>query len=107
LVYAHLLSEPPKPSVGRSDVPEPLDRVLAKGMAKKPEDRYGSCADLVAAAAGALGVEPSAPSIPGRPLPAPAGAPPRRGRRFPVPALVGLALGVLAAIVPFVAVATG
>src|SRR6266568_4285951 len=66
LVYAHLLSEPPKPNAGNPEVPAAIDRVVAKGMAKKPEDRYASCTDLVTAAADELGVEPSAPSVPGR-----------------------------------------
>src|SRR6266498_3055477 len=40
LVYAHLLTAPPVPSAKRPELPPGLDVVVAKAMAKKPEDRY-------------------------------------------------------------------
>jgi serine/threonine protein kinase len=48
-VWAHL-NEPPRPlSSHRTDLPAAVDGVLAKGLAKSPDDRYGSCLALVAA----------------------------------------------------------
>ena len=47
-----------------------LDPVLRKALAKDREDRYGSCAELIDAAAGALGLEharrPRRPALPAR-----------------------------------------
>ncbi|MBK5250417.1 MAG: serine/threonine protein kinase [Actinomycetales bacterium] len=39
----------PVPATGREDVPESLERVLAKGMAKKAQDRFASAADFARA----------------------------------------------------------
>ncbi|MDT5255720.1 MAG: serine/threonine kinase PknH, partial [Mycobacterium sp.] len=54
LVSAHLLSPIPQPSALRSGVPKAFDAVIARGMAKKPEDRYASAGDLALAAHDAL-----------------------------------------------------
>jgi serine/threonine kinase PknH len=54
LVTAHLLDPIPKPSDVRSGVPRAFDAVIARGMAKKPEDRYASAGDLALAAHEAL-----------------------------------------------------
>jgi hypothetical protein len=54
LVSAHLLSPIPQPSVLRSGIPKAFDAVIARGMAKKPEDRYASAGDLALAAHDAL-----------------------------------------------------
>ncbi len=54
LVSAHLLSPIPQPSTIRSGVPKAFDAVIARGMAKKPEDRYASAGDLALAAHEAL-----------------------------------------------------
>jgi serine/threonine kinase PknH len=54
LVTAHLLDPIPKPSDVRSGVPKAFDAVIARGMAKKPEDRYASAGDLALAAHEAL-----------------------------------------------------
>src|ERR1700758_4905539 len=54
LVSAHLLSPIPQPSVMRSGIPKAFDAVIARGMAKKPEDRYASAGDLALAAHEAL-----------------------------------------------------
>ncbi|WP_207947885.1 serine/threonine-protein kinase [Occultella glacieicola] len=51
---AHLTQEPPKPSEARPGLGTGFDAVVAKAMAKKPEDRYQSCRALSRAAAAAL-----------------------------------------------------
>ncbi len=50
VVFAHLDSEPPAPSAVRADLPEALDSVIAKALAKEPEERYPTCRELARAA---------------------------------------------------------
>jgi YVTN family beta-propeller protein len=57
-IFAHLQEPVPKPSE-RADLPPAIDEVLARGMAKTPDERYESCAALVEAAADALELQPS------------------------------------------------
>lgn len=52
---AHLTSPPPRPSAANRALPTALDEVIARGMAKEPDDRYGSCGALGRAAQRALG----------------------------------------------------
>ena len=54
-MFAHLEADRPRPSAHGRDLPEALDAVIARALAKQPEARHASCADLVAAAARALG----------------------------------------------------
>ena len=54
LVSAHMLEPIPRPSVIRSGIPPAFDAVIARGMAKNPEDRYVSAGDLALAAHDAL-----------------------------------------------------
>jgi ABC-type transport system substrate-binding protein/streptogramin lyase len=54
VIYGHLETEPPRASRAVAELPEALDRVLARGLAKDPDARFASGADLVAAAAAAL-----------------------------------------------------
>jgi WD40 repeat protein len=48
-LWAHLEEEPPKPSAERPGLPSALDAVIARALAKDPEERYESCRELVQA----------------------------------------------------------
>ena len=54
LVAAHLTYPPPRPSVTNPAIPVAFDEVIARGMAKEPDDRYGSAGALGRAANRAL-----------------------------------------------------
>ena len=54
LLHAHLNTAPPRPSQVRPDLPAALDDVIAKGMAKDPDDRYPTTGDLAQDATNAL-----------------------------------------------------
>jgi serine/threonine protein kinase len=47
LLWAHLVEAPPPVSGVRPDLPAAVDDVVAKAMAKAPEDRYASCHELM------------------------------------------------------------
>ncbi|USX54733.1 serine/threonine-protein kinase [Lentzea sp. HUAS12] len=53
-IWAHMKEEPPKASPLNPSVPPALDGVIAKGMAKSPDDRYASAGEFAQAAAQAL-----------------------------------------------------
>jgi streptogramin lyase len=56
-LWAHV-HEPPAPlQATRPELGDEIDEVMARALAKAPADRYGSCAELVAAARAALGLE--------------------------------------------------
>jgi serine/threonine-protein kinase len=54
MITSHLMQPIPKPSEERPGIPPAFDWVIAKGMAKKPADRYASAGDLAIAANEAL-----------------------------------------------------
>ena len=56
VAWAHLEEEPPSASERRPELPEAIDAVIRKAMAKEPEGRYTTCAALIAAAEEALGL---------------------------------------------------
>jgi YVTN family beta-propeller protein len=87
-IFAHLQEPPPVASERREALPPAVDAVLARAMAKEPEQRFDSCRELVAATHDALGL----------------GAMPRRRARWLVPLL---ALAVVVSAVAAVALAVG
>ena len=55
VVFAHLKDPPPTLTALRPELPGELDVVLARGMAKDPDDRYRSAGELIADARTAAG----------------------------------------------------
>jgi hypothetical protein len=118
LISAHLFEAPPSLAEKRPELAAALDPVIAKGMAKKPDDRYATCSELVAAARAASGVGRPAPSTVAeraRPTVAEIPIPPTRDAApptVPAPATGGwsrrrLALVGGAALVAVVAIVVG
>jgi serine/threonine-protein kinase len=68
LLYAHLSEPPPPPSELRPDLPGAIDDVVAKALAKSPDGRYRTCAELMSAARAALTQE-GGPTVAARPAP--------------------------------------
>ncbi|GAB3679873.1 serine/threonine protein kinase [Saccharopolyspora tripterygii] len=64
IIQGHLSAEPPTPG-SLVLLPPPIDDVLRRGMAKRADQRYASCQDLIAAARAALG--PAASEAPAPP----------------------------------------
>ena len=63
---AHLKSPPPRPSDKVAWLPPGFDAVVAKAMAKDPDDRYNSCRELSLAARAALMSADSSAATPTR-----------------------------------------
>jgi tRNA A-37 threonylcarbamoyl transferase component Bud32 len=51
VVFAHLREPPPPVSARAPDLPRSMDAIIARAMAKSPEDRWPTCSSLVAALA--------------------------------------------------------
>jgi predicted Ser/Thr protein kinase len=101
LVAAHLASPPPRPSVTNPRVPATFDAVIARGMAKDPDDRYGTAGGLVRAAQRAVEGDKSTRVMP--PGAAPAGATEvpadgyagRRGRGWLLPTVIAVSTALI------------
>jgi serine/threonine-protein kinase len=57
VMYAHLSDPPPPIAASRPDLPEALDGVITKALAKDPKERFSTCAALVAAARATIASE--------------------------------------------------
>jgi serine/threonine-protein kinase len=120
VMAAHLHRPPPAPSAARADLPAGFDPVVARGMAKRPGDRFASAGALAAAARAALSpaflprssptpdAASTTPTPPRLTRPAvlpptlvadvPAPETPRARRWWLAPAGVGLAVGGIALV---------
>jgi serine/threonine protein kinase/ABC-type glycerol-3-phosphate transport system substrate-binding protein/class 3 adenylate cyclase len=57
VAWAHLEEEPPRASERNPDLPDAIDAVIRRALAKSPEDRYPTCASLAADAEAAVGLK--------------------------------------------------
>lgn len=90
VMRAHIQDPPPRATAVNPLLPQTIDRVIARALAKNPDDRYQSCGALADAATAALDGRADAVTLDVRgAVPQPA----TRRRR------VGLALGIAAAVV--------
>jgi hypothetical protein len=64
VLFAHLSQPPPLLSAWRPGLPGGVDAVLARGMAKVPQQRFASCAEFADALRGALGLPPYTSYLP-------------------------------------------
>jgi streptogramin lyase len=100
-MWAHVQEPPPKVTAVREDLPSGIDDVVARAMAKKPEERYASAGDLAADARGELGIGTGEYSTLTGPRPIPAGLAAKRARgrrRILIGAVVGAVVLVAAAV---------
>ena len=94
LARQHVEADPPRASSGNRTLPRAVDAVLARGMAKRPEDRWTTAGRFVDALDAAL-------SQPGRARRLTAVPPPRRARRTAAVvalAAVCVAIGIVVAM---------
>ena len=64
VLFAHISDPPPTLRESRPDLPEELDELIKRGMAKDPDERFASAGELMRSVAGILGT-PTAESPPG------------------------------------------
>lgn len=71
MMFKHLQAPPPLPSVIRRDLPPALDAVIAKALAKDPDDRFQSAGELANAFRAAIAASPinsaAVPAVPAAP----------------------------------------
>ncbi|HMQ25282.1 MAG TPA: serine/threonine-protein kinase [Acidimicrobiales bacterium] len=90
IIGAHLTEPAPAATAAVPTLPSAIDAVIVRAMAKDPADRYASCGELAAEAAGALS-EPaeettaSDPTAASSPTPAPAADPAPSADSAPTP----------------------
>lgn len=64
VLHQHVSTPPPPLSTVLPGTAASVDAVLSRGLAKKPEDRFGSCSAFVAALGAALAVPGAAATVP-------------------------------------------
>ena len=89
--HAHVTAPVPRASALDPSLPPAVDAVLARGLAKRPEDRPGSCAELVSELRAAFRDEAGTTLAAAPPVPVLVPPPPER-RRVPLVALAATAL---------------
>jgi YVTN family beta-propeller protein len=105
VLWAHVQDEPPRATDRRAELPTGIDSVIAKALAKDPDDRYGTCRELVAAARAELGISSGTRPAPSAHAPAVLRPPRWRNRAY---LLAGTgALAVAAAVVAVVLIVAG
>jgi len=93
---AHVHSEIPRATSQNPELPLEIDAVFAQGLAKEPEQRFSSCADLVYALRAALDTAAGRTTVGVIPAVAPRRSPSRSRIPVIVAAAVALALGGVA-----------
>ena len=68
VAYAHFSEPPPSLTAHRPDLPSALDGVIARAMAKSPEERFATAVELIGAAERAFGSGTRAAITPPAPL---------------------------------------
>jgi streptogramin lyase/predicted Ser/Thr protein kinase len=105
VLWAHVEDEPPSLVATRPELPEALDAVMKRALAKNPDERFGSCRELVEAAreaiAPAVVAVPEQPAVAAPPPDRPAPGKHRWSRRWVIAAVAVLlvAAAVAAALV--------
>jgi serine/threonine protein kinase len=56
IIWAHVEETPTMPTVLRPELPPEIDEVFGRVLAKRPDERYGTCREFVEAARMALGI---------------------------------------------------
>src|SRR5262249_30749234 len=56
IIWAHVQEPPTSPTVLRPELPPQVDQVFGRVLAKRPDERYGSCREFIEAARLALGI---------------------------------------------------
>jgi hypothetical protein len=100
VLIAVVRDEPPPPSQRNPTVPPPLERIIARCLQKRADDRYASCRELAEELVGIAGSESPEPVVASpRSIQDPLGsAPPRRRWTWASAAAGGAALAALAAL---------
>ncbi|MGH8909297.1 MAG: serine/threonine-protein kinase [Egibacteraceae bacterium] len=110
IMWGHMHDEATPVTTLRPDLPPAVDRVVAKAMAKRPEDRYATCGELAAALRAASGPSAAASlsphfeprtsafglQVPRAPSSAPTALQRRWYQRWPV--IVGMAAAAVALV---------
>jgi Protein kinase domain len=88
IIWAHVEETPVMPTVLRPELPPEVDEVFGRVLAKRPDERYGSCREFIDAARTALGIPGTSPQSSPAHVPAainPSTATPPGGRAGALP----------------------